>query len=130
MKGVEVDPSALTPHLHRDERIVVVAAGELLGPAVARGLDVTWGRVVGPQPSVLVVATDSRIVVVRRQPGGRLDDVLWVVSRDDVGAGATAPQLLVLHHAGDQLVFRPTDPDDLERLRRALATPPDHDART
>ncbi|MEM7095081.1 MAG: hypothetical protein AAF567_18930 [Actinomycetota bacterium] len=109
-------PAALGRYLGSDEQPVVASAGELVGPAVARALDVGWGRVVGPEPTVLLVMTSRRILVIKRDVGGRLDALLWA---DDDPLVIAQPEMggLVLHgQAGSQVVFRPTDPADIGRV--------------
>ena len=118
---VEADHAGLAPHLNPAEDITSVHAGELLGPAVARGLDLGWGRVIGPEPSVLLVVTTSRVVVIRRHPGGRVDSVVWAVALPVAGILDPAiAGVVVLRHEGEQVVFRPTDPNAVDQLSDAL----------
>lgn len=114
-----MDP-ALSGHLMASEWVYVASVGELVGPAVARGLDVTWGPVVGPEASVLVVITDRRVLAIRRDLGGRLDAVVWAGERVRVTARPEVALLLVQGADGRQLVFRPLDVADLDALVAAL----------
>ena len=121
---MEADHDALAAHLDLTEPILATSAGELLGPAVARGLDVGWGRVVGPEPNVVLVVTGARVVAVRRHPGGLLDAVVWTADAPEATPQPAVAAIVVWGRRGDQVVFRPVNAGDLDRLGRAIPAPP------
>ena len=119
-RSVDADHDSLSPFVEDGERISAAVAGELLGPAVARALDVPDGRIVGPEPSVVIVVTAERVLAIRRHPGGRIDRVVWAAARSALGPVDDRADHLVLGSVGEMIVVRSAARTGMQRLLAAI----------